>query len=112
MQTPSNDPQDPEARAELVHVAREMVAGNIPFIEGADQVLFLKEKMGVPNSDLDFRVFSVIQSETDHLPRQHQRPLWSALALAAIEPELQRSEAWAKAIGAESCWNLIRRFDR
>jgi hypothetical protein len=102
---------NPDAQAALVRVVRAMLDGSLPFIEGADLILALQDQAGcIPSSDPDFRVFSVIQSETDHLPRQDQRGLWSQTALAGIDAELQRSEVWARTIGTDACRNLSLRF--
>lgn len=102
---------DHVAQAQLAQIALAMLAGNLSFIEGADQILAVNEGLGgVLVNDPDFRVFSVIQSETDHLPRQHQRKLWSPDVLAKLDSELQKSEAWARSIGIAACQNLYARF--
>jgi hypothetical protein len=50
-------------------------------------------------------------SETDHLPLAAQRHLWSPKALACLDPELKKMEAWASSFANESCKKLIARFD-
>lgn len=109
--TASKEICDSVAQAQLAQIALAMLAGNLSFIEGADQILAVNERLGgALGSDPDFRVFSVIQSETDHLPRQHQRQLWSPDVLAELDSELQQSEAWARNIGIAACKNLYGRF--
>jgi hypothetical protein len=88
-----------------------MLNGELSFVEGAMQVLAIKSRLsGVADRDPDFDVFAVIQSETDHLPRDAQRSLWSPTALAGLEPEIRRAEEWAKSFAPSACRNLIARF--
>ena len=95
----------------LVSVAQAMLDGELSFFEGAVQVLAIKSRLsGIADRDPDFDAFVVIQSETDHLPLEAQRSLWSPAALAALEPEFQRIEEWAKPFASPACRNLIARF--
>ncbi|WP_235610830.1 DUF2489 domain-containing protein [Bordetella sp. H567] len=88
-----------------------MLAGELPFFEGAVRVVNLMHCLnGIGDDDPDFRIFVLIQSETDHLPLEAQRPLWSASALEALEPEFLRTEEWAKCFAEQACKNLIARF--
>lgn len=99
-------------RSQLVSLAQAMLNGKLPFLEGAVQVLAIKSRLsGVADRDSDFDAFVAIQSETDHLPLEAQRPLWSPTALAELEPELRRAEEWAKSFAPSACWNLIARFN-
>jgi hypothetical protein len=38
------------------------------------------------------------------------RTHWNAGALEALQPEIERAEAWAKAFGEPFCRNLVKRF--
>lgn len=98
-------------RRQLVALAQAMLAQKLSFFEGASQVLILRRSLsGIADDDPDFKVFAVIQSETDHLPGEAQRPLWSASALEALKPEFLRTEEWAKCFAEQACKNLIARF--
>lgn len=101
-----------EARKSLVVIARSMMSGELPFVEGAVQVLRLESQVGgVGDHDQDFSAFVVIESETDHLPLKAQRHLWAPEALARFEPELEKAQQWAESFAPEACANLVARFN-
>jgi hypothetical protein len=84
---PPRNEAEAEARRLLVSVARSMLAGKLSFMEGANQVLRLKDQLGgVRDGDDDFDCFVLIASETDHLPLEAQRPLWTVNALKRLAP--------------------------
>ena len=66
---------------------------------------------GLDDRDADFDAFAVIASETDHLPLENQRPLWSRSAIERLAPEFKRTEEWAAEFAPEACRNIIARFD-
>lgn len=88
-----------ETRRRVVALARSMLAGELPFMEGAVEVASLRTRIGgLPERDDDFDAFVVISSETDHLPLQAQRHLLSERALAALAPDFERVQhgTWIK----------------
>jgi hypothetical protein len=88
-----------------------MLAGELSFMEGAVEVASLRTQIGgLADRDEDFDAFVVISSETDHLPLQAQRHLWSERALASLAPDLERVQQWASGFAPQSCMNLITRF--
>jgi hypothetical protein len=90
-----------------------MLDGNLSFLEGALQALAIKSRLsGTADRDPDFDAFSAIQSETDHLPLEAQRSLWSPSALAGLEPGFRWTEEWAKSFAPLACKNLIARLGR
>ncbi len=90
---------------------RSMLSGELPFVEGAVQVLRLKSQVGgIGDHDKDFNAFVVIESETDHLPLEAQRHLWAPDALACLEPELEKTQKWAESFAPEACAKLVARF--
>lgn len=98
-------------RKRLVSLAQTILDGNLSFFEGAPRVLAIKRHLsGIAERDPDFDVFVAIQSETDHLPLEAQRPLWDPSALTALESEFKRTEEWAKVFASMACRNLIARF--
>ncbi|ASW03548.1 hypothetical protein [Paraburkholderia aromaticivorans] len=99
-------------RRRLVEVTHAMLDGKLSFLEGAVQVHAIKNRLiGIAERDPDFGAFLLIMSETDHLPLEAQRPLWAPEALARLEPELKRTEEWARSFAPQACRNLIARFD-
>lgn len=103
--------EEREARALLVKFAREMLSGELSFIEGAAAVVRLRGRIGgVGDFDEDFMTFVAIDSETDHLPLQAQWPLWDKSALERLAPEFEKAQEWASTFALASCNNLIGRF--
>lgn len=99
------------ARAKLVTLAEQMLAEELSFFEGAAQIVEIKKMIeGIPDRDPDFDVFSLICSETDHLPLKSQRGAWSEEALARLEPEFSLTESWARSFAPAACRNLVTRF--
>jgi hypothetical protein len=104
--------QEIRARRSLVTVAQAMLDGELLYLEGAAQVLSIRNQLsGIADRDPDFDVFVVIRSETDHLPLEEQRYLWRPEVLARLEPEFKQSEEWAKSFAPHACQNLIERFN-
>ncbi len=100
-----------DARKRVVEVAMSILTGSMTYLDGAEHIWSLSHAVGgVANDDPDFRAFSVISSETDHLPLKRTRHLWSPAALQRLEPELKRTEGWARGVGLKACENLIARF--
>jgi hypothetical protein len=60
--------------------------------------------------DRDMVAFVLIDSETDTLPLGDVRQYWQPEALAKLQPEIERSEQWARETGWAECQSLIRRF--
>src|ERR1700749_1305835 len=84
-------------RRRLVSLAQAILGGSLSFLEGAIQVLAVKSQLRrVADRDQDFDVFLLIQSETDHLPLEEQRPLWAPEALERLKSEFNESEEWAR----------------
>jgi len=100
-----------QARAELVSLAEAMLAGRESFLEGAVKVLALRSRIGgIGDHDPDFSAFVLISSETDSLPLEQFRHLWSQSALERLDPEIREANSWARPIAEPACSSLINRF--
>jgi hypothetical protein len=100
-----------QGRRKLVAVAPAMLDGTLSFVEGAQQVLTIRNELGGrAGPDSDFDAFEAIRSASDHLPLEAQRPLWAPAAIARLEPEFKRTEDWARSFGTDACKRLIARF--
>jgi hypothetical protein len=106
----NNKPDPVLARQMIVAAARGMLAGTLSFVEGAREINRLRSYAKLPDLDPDILPFIVIDSETDALPVGEVRKLWSPEALAKIQPEIDRREAWAAEDGRADCQRLISRF--
>ena len=97
------------ARREIGKTAKAMLSGATSFIEGAHDLAGLRSSAGL-EKDPDFTTFVGIDSETDAFPMGEVRKLWNAEALAKLQPEIDRAEAWAREVGLEECKRLALRF--
>ena len=105
------NPHEVAARNQLVQIVRAMLKNQISFFEGTKVVFELRSQIGgVRESDPDFNAFVLIYSETDHLPYEAQRHLWSPDALVKLESEYEKIELWAASFAPQVCQNLLSRF--
>ena len=105
------NPHEVAARNQLVQIVQAMLKNQRSFFGGAKIVFELRSQIGGGSeSDPDFNAFVAIHSETDHLPYEAQRHLWSPDALAKLESEYEKTELWAASFATEACENLLKRF--
>ena len=97
-------------RAKAAEIAAAVLDGSIPMLEGCHLLDELVAGVDVPSEDPDFRIFNLIQSETDSLPIGQVRDHWSLDALARIEPDIQTAIAWAKPIAFPALQSVVVRF--
>lgn len=104
--------QDDTTRAqqEISAVAQRMLVGEGSFIEGARQIVALRDAAGLDYFDLDIVPFVVIDSETDTLPFGDVRRLWAPAALEKLRSEIECAEEWERKVATPHCQNLIERF--
>jgi hypothetical protein len=108
---PARTEQEIDARRQVAATAEAMLAGELPFLEGTAIINSLRSKIGgVSYSDPDFTVFAGIGSESDHLPLEKQRSLWSSEAISRLEKEIKEKEERARKIALQPCENLVVRF--
>lgn len=93
-----------------MEIATGIVAGSIPLLDGCHLLAALGDGVGVPGDDPDFRMFSLIESETDALPIGPIRKEWAPDALAELAPELLHADAWARPMAMRACHSVIARF--
>ncbi len=111
MDRQSLNEQEQLARQQLTVLLRSVLDGQCSYLEAAPQIVGLRSSLGgVREFDEDFRVFVVISSETDNLPTQMTRHLWSERAVQELEPDMAKYEKWANNLGSKSCSALLARF--
>jgi hypothetical protein len=110
MESPALNDTQASARAKLVVLCHQMLAGELSFFEGAIQVCALRSALQVSDSDSDILSFIAIGSETDHLPPKHVQPHCSSSMLERLQPEFDKAELWANSFAVQACRNLIERF--
>jgi hypothetical protein len=97
-------------RRKLSELARQILDGELSYIEGARSIWRLGRKGNLSEMDTDLVKFLAIDSETDALPIGAERKLWNRDALERLRPEIENAEAWAKKVGQTACENLVKRF--
>lgn len=97
-------------RKKVCDLAKKMLDGSIDYLEGAIKISSLRFDLDLPKDDEDILVFSLISSETDHLPIGSAKLQWSKEALLRLKPEFESSTNWAKEVSLTNCKNLLKRF--
>ena len=95
------------ARWTILETAQDMLAARISYIEGSRKIIaqqFIARLDSVP----EILPFVGIASETEALPLGESRTYWQAAALEALQPKIERSEAWARSVGESHCRNLVK----
>jgi hypothetical protein len=105
-----NESEILKARGAILDAAQDMLAGRLTHIEGARKIVAAWWKSKLDERDVDFLRFAAIDSETEALPLGKMRAHWQAAALEALQPEVDRMEAWARQFGEPNCRNLVARF--
>jgi hypothetical protein len=98
-------------RTELVRVAKGILNGTIPILEGARAISSLGGEVGLPEDDEDLMTFVLIDSDTDHLPVGDTRQHWAADALAEKDQEIESAESWYHQMAIDSCRRLLFRLE-
>jgi hypothetical protein len=105
-----NESEILKARHAILDAAQDMLAGRLTYIEGARKIVAAWWESKLDEGDADFLAFVGIVSETDALPLGKMRAHWQAAALEALQPEIDRMQAWARQGGEAHCRNLMTRF--
>lgn len=69
----------------VFEAARDMLAGNLSYIEGARIIFFAWRGTKLNEQDVDYTAMVAIHSETDALPFGEHRSHWNATALAGLK---------------------------
>ncbi|GAA4871100.1 hypothetical protein GCM10023332_24440 [Luteimonas vadosa] len=97
-------------RERAADIARGILDGTVPLLEGCHALASLHAALEVPERDSDFETFVVISSECDSLPIGAARFKWAPDALAKLEPEIQSAIAWATPLALPACRSVLQRF--
>jgi hypothetical protein len=96
---------------DALRVARAVLDGEISTIEGSIKLAgYAHDVVPAWCVDADFVVFGALASETDHLPVNRVRHLWSASALSRADEEMEAITVRHRASVQRACENLIARF--
>jgi hypothetical protein len=97
-------------RERAVDLARAVLDGTFPLLEGCNGLASLQTAVEVPERDPDFETFNLISSECEALPIGAARAHWAPEALAKLEPEIQSAIAWATPLALPACRSVVQRF--
>lgn len=97
------------ARLQIADLARSMLAGEIPFMEGSRSISAIRF-MAKMETDPDILPLVKIDIESDTLPLGKVSNLWNRNALAELQSEIDRKERQAQELARPHCENLVRRF--
>ena len=90
--------------------ARDVLEDRIPLIVATQEMLKLALQLGLGEGDSVYDDLRLISSETDGYPLKQERELWDPQALAQLQPNIDRAEAWAREFGLQTCRTIVARF--
>jgi prolyl-tRNA editing enzyme YbaK/EbsC (Cys-tRNA(Pro) deacylase) len=91
---------------ELHQLCISILDGSGSLVEGSRTIPALIDRVGIRGAIND-KLFVVIDSETDHLPFGDVLQYWNKEALKKLEPEIAKSEAWAREVGLAEIEKLL-----
>jgi hypothetical protein len=106
----SDDSQISDARKDVATIAQSLLSQNISFLEGIRQLNSLRFEVSIKDNDIDFQIFVVIDSETDHMPAKETRLMSSKSWLVKCDADLDVIRKFYSLDVSKSCENLIKRF--
>lgn len=105
-----NESEIIDARRAIFETAQDLLAGRLCYIEGSRKIVGTKWAARLDERDPDLLTLAGIVSETDALPFGEMRAHWQPAALQALQPKIDRMEAWARRLGEPCCRNLVARL--
>lgn len=91
-------------------IAKAMLDGSMHYLEGAIQLVSLREALGSYENDPDFMPFIAVLAEIDDLGIQRHYESWDANIAHLSGATLDESVDWAKSISIEQCQSLAKRY--
>ena len=95
------------ARATIIDLAKQMLTGDLSYMEGSSSILALLETARLERLG-EFLPFVAIDSEADRFPVARARQFWNPKALLDLQPEIEKTERWAKTVGEPACHAVIK----
>jgi hypothetical protein len=99
-----------ELRAEVAAVARGIYLRSTPLLDGARRIAALRFEVAGCEHDEDFMLFAVIDSETDHIPKESARKLCSPTWLEQCDLKIHETWDFYGSQIRTSCERLCARF--
>ena len=100
-----------QRRLTALEIAEAVLVGRVGIVEGARSLSCFGDALaGAPDSVL--KVFSTVDSDTDHLAVGDERVNWAQEALARQDLELANADLAHREIVLAACRTLIARFGK
>lgn len=99
-----------DARKNVATIAQSLLSQNISFLEGIRQLNSLRFEVSTDDNDIDFQIFVLIDSETDHMPVKETRLMSAKSWLVKCDADLDAIQKFYSLDVSKSCENLIKRF--
>ena len=105
------NPNEQQLERRIAATARAVLQDRLSLLEGARQLWALGNSLlGDAWPDPDFRLFGVIDSDTDDLPVGSGRANWSANALARKDADVAEAKAFYREDVRAACQRLVERY--
>lgn len=91
-------------------IAKAMLSGSLNYLQGAEQLVDMRDEMGIYANDPDFLIFLAVLSEVDYLCCPNGVIDWTLKYEGVDKKKLEESIAWAKEVSWEQCESLARRY--
>jgi hypothetical protein len=92
----------------IVQAAKDILSGIVSPVEGARSIAECRFKARLED-DPDILPFVGIASETEALPLGRERAHWQADALADLQDQIDKAQAWALTVATAHCQSLLMR---
>lgn len=99
-----------ESEQKVVQVAEAILSGSSGIIEGSRRLATLRHLVTKTDFDEDFKIFVLVDSDSDHIPIGDARKQWAPQALHEKDKEFKHIEDYYRNYVEEGCKVLIARF--
>lgn len=98
------------AEKKIGQLTAAMLAGTVHYLEGAQEIIKLRDTLGVYVNDPDFMPFVAILKEIRTLECDTSQANWPETASKNQLIEIERSLVWAKEFSILQCQSLSERY--
>jgi hypothetical protein len=107
-----NENADAARREQIAATAKALRSRELPFLDGVRQLNVLGHEVSQTGHDEDFIVFTVIESETDHMPKSSVRAICAQSWIDQCDNEIREVEEFYGKRVDSACTRLIERFSK
>ncbi len=96
--------------SKLACVAQAMLNGSLNYLQGSEELIELRDEMGIYANDPDFVVFVAVLSEVDYLRNSYGEIDWEEQLKEPLPNDIVESIAWAKEVSMSHCESIFNRY--